>query len=171
LAVAGRFGAVLKFGILVAVLASSGIGFYYAVYVPRRDAALESERIAEEVRAEAERRTAQQRLLARQAAAAQRLADAEAAAQTRYQACLASAGAAHDASWAGECKQIADKTRQDHDNCSTKLHLPASYCDSAYVAGDDSPNCTLPTEIATVLDAALQRARNQCQRDNQAAAP
>jgi hypothetical protein len=170
LAVAGRFGARLKLGIVTAaLLASSGVVYYSAVYVPRRDAALESERMLKQARADADKRAAQQRLLAQQSAAQQRQADGRAAAQARYQACLADAGAVHDASWAAACKQNGDKVRQDHDDCLAKLHLPRSYCDSAYTVSDDSPQCTLPSEIATVLDAALQRARNQCLRDSQAA--
>jgi len=169
LTLAGRLGAVFNLGIVAAALVASGGVYYYAVYEPRRDAALESERMLERVRAEAGQRAAQLRLLAQQPAAQQGQTDAKAAAQARYQACLDGAGAVHDASWAAQCKQTADKTRRDHDDCLAKLHLPQSYCDSAYVVGEASPQCTLPAEIATVFDAALQRARNRCLKDSEAA--
>jgi hypothetical protein len=170
LAVAGRFGAFFRLGIAAAVLAGVALAYYYAVYAPRREAALESVRRLEKARAEAEERAAQQHLLAQRSAVEQGHTEAKAAAQARYQTCLAGAGTVHDTSWAAACKQTGDKARQDRNDCLAKLHLPQSYCDSAYVAGDDSPQCTLPAEISTVLDAALQRARNQCLRESQAAA-
>ena len=52
---AGRLGARLRLGIVTAaLLASSGVVYYAAVYVPRRDAALESERMLKQARADAD---------------------------------------------------------------------------------------------------------------------
>jgi len=93
----------------------------------------------------------------------------ESAAQTAYEACVNNARAVYDTSHAAECKRLAEQTGQDRADCLGKLKLPPTYCDLSYPARDDSPNCTLPAENATVIDAALERARYRCARENQAA--
>jgi hypothetical protein len=86
-----------------------------------------------------------------------------------YQACVAAAAAAHDASWATECKRVNERDRADYDNCLDKLKLPKTYCDSSYVIHDGAPTCALPPVIATVIDAALERARYRCVDQSKAA--
>ncbi len=94
---------------------------------------------------------------------------AKAAAEVRYQACVSGAAATHDAAWAAECKRLADQTEQDRANCLSKLNLPKAYCDASYAARDASANCTLPDQIASVLDAALEQARYRCVREREGA--
>jgi hypothetical protein len=86
-----------------------------------------------------------------------------------FQACLGPATAAHDASWATECKRVNARDRADYANCLDTLKLPKTYCDSSYVIHDPAPTCTLPPSIATVLDADLERARLRCRKDSNAA--
>jgi hypothetical protein len=86
------------------------------------------------------------------------------AADRQYQACLAGAGAVHDASRATECKRLAEQTDSDRANCLGKLNLPKIYCDASYAPRDPSANCTLPDEIGSVIDAELARARFRCAR-------
>ncbi len=86
-----------------------------------------------------------------------------------YQACVGTATASHDSSWAAECKRVNARDRADYDNCLDKLKLPKTYCDSSYTIHDPSPTCTLPPSIATVLDAALERARYRCLNESNAA--
>ena len=86
-----------------------------------------------------------------------------------YRACVGAASATHDASWAAECKRVNERDRTDYGNCLDKLKLPKTYCDSSYVIHDPSPTCTLPPAIATVLDAALERARYRCLNESNAA--
>ena len=151
------------------LLAGAGVGYYYAVYLPHRDAALaEAKRLAQE-RAEAERRAARERQLAQQEAADERRAAAQAAAAARYQTCVTDAGTAHDTAWAAECKRVAGKSAQDRADCLAKLSQ--TYCDAAYrtASTDASPNCALPPVIATGLDAELTRAKNLCARARDAA--
>ncbi len=93
----------------------------------------------------------------------------ESAAQTAYEACVNNATAVHDTSHAAECKRLAEQTEQDRADCLGKLKLPPTYCDASYPARDGSPNCTLPAENATVIDAELERARYRCARESQAA--
>ena len=93
------------------------------------------------------------------------------AAELRYQTCLNNVGAAHDASWADNCKSLAQKVAAAHADCLEKLKLPKTYCDASYGPRDASPHCALPADIATVLDADLALARDRCGQENKAAAP
>lgn len=159
----------LKLGMIASLLlASSSVGSCYAVYLAGRHAQLNNQQMLEEARANAHKRVAQARLLSEQRASEQRQSAKQAAAQTSYQTCLDSAGAAHDASWAAECKRIGEKALEDHAACLAKLNLPKTYCDAAYSSRDASANCALPPQVATVLDAALEQARHRCLRESKA---
>lgn len=98
-------------------------------------------------------------------AAGQSESAAESAADRQYQACLASARAAHDTARAAECKRLADQTDGDRANCLNTLKLPKIYCDAAYAPRDPGATCTLPGQAATVVDAELARARFRCARE------
>ena len=96
--------------------------------------------------------------------AADHSATASAAADDpQYQACLASAGAVRDAAQAAECKRLAEQAESDRANC-LKLNLSKNYCDASYAPRDSTAACKLPDEVASVLDAALSRARFRCAR-------
>ena len=167
---AAKIDALLKLSVIASLsLASSGIGYYYAVYLPRRDAELENERALEKTRAYAQKRAEQVKVAADQQVSARRQAMGTAVAELRYQACLNSAGAAHDVAWAAECKRIAEKALQDHANCLAKSKLSRGYCDAAYQNRDGSPTCTLPVATASDLDGGLNKARNRCLQERQAA--
>jgi hypothetical protein len=86
------------------------------------------------------------------------------AADQQFQACLADAGAVHDAARSTECKRLAEQTDGDRANCLGKLNLPKIYCDASYAPRDASASCTLPDEIGSVIDAELSRARFRCAR-------
>ena len=150
-------------------LASSGAGYYRAIYVPERDAALAQQRVEDETRAYAQVRAAQVRHEAEQHELEQRRATAKVAAESRYQTCLSGAGVTHDTSWAAECKRIADKVVEDRASCLAKSNMPQGYCAAVYRIRDGSPDCTLPVAIAADLDGSLTTARNRCQREREAA--
>jgi hypothetical protein len=170
LALAAKIGRFLKIGVIaVLLLGAGGAVYYYAVFLPRRDAVRADEERLEQARDAAAKHAEQERLLAQQQELEQRRAQQQAAAQVRYQACLTDAAAAHTASWATQCKSIADKTAADRDNCLSALKLPKAYCDSSYTVRDGSPTCTLPTATASVIDADLERARNRCLQESKAA--
>ena len=99
------------------------------------------------------------------------VAQQQGAAELRYQTCVNNAGAAHDASWAGNCKSLAEKAAAAHADCLEKLKLPTTYCNASYGPRDASPHCALPADIATVLDAELALARDRCVQESKAAAP
>jgi hypothetical protein len=172
---AARIGTLLKLGVMVAIVAASGAGYYYAVYLPRRDAARADAQKLEDARSAAAKRAEQERLLVQQQELEKRRVQAQAqallAAQARYQSCLKDADTAHAVSQAAQCKATADKASADRDNCLNALKLPKAYCESAYVTRDGSANCTLPPAAASALDADLERARNRCLQESKAALP
>lgn len=167
---AARIDAFLKLSVIAALLlASSGVGYYYAVYLPQRDARLDHERAQEQGRAEAEKFAKREQLAAEQKQSEQRRAEAKAGAESRYQTCLTSASAGHDESWAVECRRLAEKAAQDHADCLSKSKLSQEYCDAAYRKRDGSANCTLPLKVAADLDGGLTKARNRCAQERKAA--
>ncbi len=90
----------------------------------------------------------------------------EAVAENASETCINAARAVYDTSHAAECKRLADQTERDRANCLGALKLSPNYCDVSYPSRDGSPNCTLPSENATAIDAALERARYRCAREN-----
>ncbi len=89
-----------------------------------------------------------------------------AVAESAYETCINNARLVHEASNAAECKRLADQTGQDRANCLGKLKLSPSYCDVSYPPRDGSPNCMLPAANATAIDAALERSRYRCARED-----
>jgi hypothetical protein len=160
----------LKLGVAaLIVLAACGVGYYYAVYVPAREARIAHKRQIEQARVDAAARAAVERLLAEQEASRQRVAAAEAAAQDRYQGCLKDADAGHDVVWAAACQRLADQAQTERADCLANDQLPKAYCDSSYPPRDASSHCALPAEISSPLDADLTHARDRCLQDSKAA--
>jgi hypothetical protein len=170
LATRGGGSAVIKLGMIASLLvaAAAGGGNYYGIAVPERERAREAERQLDQARADAARRAAR---LAAEHDAQRGLGPQQAAAETGYQACLAAAGAVHESSWSAQCQRLADENARDRADCLAKLNLSKAYCDASYPARDGSAQCVLPEDLATVIDAALARARNRCIREREAAAP
>ena len=166
---AARIDALFKLSVIVALLlASSGVGYYYGVYLPHRDAQLANERALAQARAEAEKVARQEQVAAEQRQLAEHRAEAKAGAESRYQTCLDTASTTHDTSWAAECKRLAEKVQQDHDDCLSKSKLSQEYCNTAYRTRDGSANCALPLKVAADLDGGLTKARNRCTQERKA---
>jgi hypothetical protein len=129
---AARMNTVLKLSVVVSLLlASSGVGFYYGIYLPRRDAQLENERRQEKAQADAQKRVAQERSLAERKKAEQRQAETKASAEAHYQTCLNKANVTHETLWAAECKRLAEKALADHTEVAEgilRCVLPTSRC-------------------------------------------
>ena len=167
---AARIDALLKLSVIASLLlASSGVAYYYAVYLPQRDAEQDRESSLQKLNAYGQKRAGQERSAARQRETEQRQAEAKAGAGVRYQNCLDGARTNHDSSWAAACKRLADKAVQDHTDCQSIPNLPQGYCDAAYGTRDPSAHCTLPAEMAADLDGALNTARKACLQDRNAA--
>jgi hypothetical protein len=167
---AARIDALLKVSVIASLLlASSGVAYYYAVYLPQRDSEQDREIGLQQLHVYGQKRADQERSAAQQRQTEQRQAEVKASAGIRYQNCVDDAGTSHDASWAAACKRLADKVVQDHADCLTIPNLPQGYCDAAYTTRDASAHCTLPGEMAADLDAALSTARNRCLQERKAA--
>ncbi len=165
-----KIGTILKAFVVAALLpAAAGVGYYYGVHVPQRHAERDQVRALAQTEAYAQKRAAQLRFASERQEAEQRRAAAKAAAEARYQTCLLTADSTHDASWAAECKRMADKVVADHADCLSKPKLSPGYCDAAYRMRDGSSNCILPVAIASDLDGGRSRARNRCMREREAA--
>jgi len=166
---AARIDALLKLSLIASLLlASSGVAYYYAVYLPQRDSEQDRESSLQKLHAYGQKRADQERSATQQREAEQRQAEAKASAGIRYQNCVDDARTNHDASWASACKRLADNVVRDHTNCLSIPNLPQGYCDAAYGTRDASAHCTLPAEMAADLDAALNKARNRCVQERDA---
>jgi len=167
---AAKFDGILKLSIIASLLlAASGIGYYYAVYLPGRDAQLDNELILEKTQAFARKRAKQVRSLAEQQALEKRRSAEKAAADVGYQTCLDNASATRAAAWAEACQRIAETALENHADRLPKFKLSQGYCDAAYKTRDASANCALPVKIAADLDGTLTMARNGCLRERNAA--
>jgi hypothetical protein len=167
---AAKIDAIVKLGVVASLLiASSGVGYYYAVYLPGRDARLQDEQATVELLAYGQKRAKQVRSAVEQQQIEQRQAAQKARAGVRYQSCLDGALARHDASWSAACKRLAEQALQDHANCLAKSNLSRVYCDTAYRTRDGSAHCTLPVEAAADLDGDLNATRARCLRERDAA--
>jgi hypothetical protein len=167
---AGKIDAALKLSVIVSLLiAASGAAYYYALYLPDRDARLDRERASATLLAYGEMRVAQERSAAERQRSAQQRAAEKASAGIRYRSCLDNARTHHEASWAAACKRLADQAAQARNDCLTKENLSQAYCNASYRALDGSTNCTLPVEVAADIDGDLNAARNRCLREREAA--
>ena len=183
---AGKLDTFLKLSIIVSVLmASASVGYYYLVYLPRRDAQLdfqhqlerkgdEAEKRQERARAEAERSALREQVLkeleARQAAE-------KAAAQERYQDCLRLARSDYEATWAASCKEFGDIFRKSRNDCIKEHKITAGdmkkskqECGSwdQSIAEYSSSTCNLPRPRGTDIAASHEKARDRCLQENKA---
>jgi cell division septation protein DedD len=169
LTLAGKIDAILKRSVVASVLlASSPVGYYYLVHLPRQDAQFESERVLERLRTAAQKRAEQELSLFEQKASEQRAAEQKAAEErqalekaNRYQACLSRATDSYNASRLAACNRPREKIIKDQDDC-VKLGFSRNVCAMAHVVPEASPNCTLPRTVRLALDADVEKARDRC---------
>jgi hypothetical protein len=162
--VAGKADAFLKISLgLAFLLAAGSVGYHYAIYIPTRDAQLDNERRLEKAHAEFARRSAEERAQAERDAAEQRQALEKAAAQTAYDTCVARVNETYSATWASNCKSVAERARKDRAACGAE-----SWCDKIHPALDGGPNCSLPTVLASSINAELNRRKDRCLQESKA---
>jgi hypothetical protein len=170
---AGKIDAVLKLSIVASVLfASSSVGYYYLSYLPHRDARFEPARALEQLRAAAQKRSEREQLLLEQQVSEQRALEQQASEQRqsqekadRYEACLSHVTDSYNESRIAACNRLQDKVIKNHDSC-IKSGFREKVCDLAYVVRKPSPNCPLPSSIASDLDADAAKARDRCLEEN-----
>jgi hypothetical protein len=159
---AGKIDALLKLSIVAAVLlASSSVAYYYAIYLPQRDARIEARTNAEKAAAEQRRLEDEQRRSEGAAAADQRRIVEKAGAQMRYNQCLRGAQDEYDATWNANCNSKRQKLAENYAYCMSHLK-DQSYCSDLYKSTTASSNCTLPAYIADGLSTDLNKARDRC---------
>jgi hypothetical protein len=172
LTLAAKNNAILKISIVASVLlASSGIGYYYLVYLPQREVQFEPQRVLERFRAAAENRAAcaKQELslfeqkVSDQRAAEQKVIEKRQALEkaNRYQACLSRATDSYNTSRLAACNRTREKIVKDQDDC-VNLGFSRNVCAMAHVIPETSPNCRLPRTVALALDAGVEIARDRC---------
>jgi sRNA-binding protein len=163
-AVAGRADGFLKISLGLAFLVAAGsVGYHYAVYIPTRDAQLDSERRLEKAHAEFARKSSEERAQIEREAAEQRQAFEKAAAQAAYETCVARANENYNATWASNCKSLAESARKDRATCGA-----AELCDKIHPARDAGPNCSLPTVVASSINSELNRGKDRCLQESKA---
>jgi hypothetical protein len=174
LTLAGKIDAILKRSVVASVLlASSPVGYYYLVHLPRRDAQFESERVLERLRAAAKKRAEQEQSFFERQASEQRAAEQKAAEErqalekaNRYQACLSRATDTYNASRMAVCNRPREKMIKDRDAC-IKLGFSEKVCGMAHVVPEASPNCTLPRAVGLSLDAEVEKERDRCRDEDE----
>jgi hypothetical protein len=150
LTLAAKNSAILKISIVASVLlASSGVGYYYLVYLPQREVQFDPQRVLERFRAAAEKRAerAEQELslfeqkVSEQRAAEQKMAKERQSLEkaNRYQACLTRAADTYTSSRLAACNRAREKIIKDQDDCFN-LGFSRNVCAMAHVIPEASPN-------------------------------
>lgn len=158
----GKVDALLKISVALSVLAaSSGVGYYFGVYLPRRDARIEADQFAEKRRTERARQDALDRATAAQREAEARQAEAKALAQLRYDQCISAARRLYSANWAQSCRSELEQARASYTSCLRTL--TRDICDTTWKKemAESPTECALPASTAqrwgNERDKALQR--------------
>jgi hypothetical protein len=160
---AGKLDAFLKLSIIASVLlASSSVAYYYAVYLPDRDARIDAATAAAEQRRAEEKTAAEQRRAEEKAAAEERRSEEQTDAQMRYNRCLGKAEDVYNSAWASNCSSRGKEAQQKHDRCIADPRNDKELCDQHYQLLDASANCALPRTLASDLEASLNKERERC---------
>jgi hypothetical protein len=166
---AGSVDTFLKLCVGVSLLgAASSIGYYYAVYLPSRDAQFDRDRKLEAARVEYSRQTEQARLAAEKRDAEIEQAAAREAVHARYQNCVRRAEDFYSSSWANQCNRIADKAAKELKDCLSQGILNKGSCESIYGGRDSSPNYSLPRPVGSDLGDELDKSRKRCLDESRA---
>ena len=140
---AGRADGFLKISLGLAFLVAAGsVGYHYAVYIPTRDAQLDSERRLEKAHAEFARKSS----------------------QAAYETCVAQVDENYNATWASTCKSLAERTR----SLFRAACGAAESCEKIFPALDAGPNCSLPTAVASSINSELNRGKDRCLQESEA---
>jgi hypothetical protein len=169
----GLLDTLVKVSLIVAVaLAATSVSYYYVIYLPGRDAAIEARRASERAAeiAEADR---QQRLA--EAERKRRAAEKEtiefvhkAGVQARYERCIANSESLYSVRWDGTCERVEEMRRKNYAQCMSNPVMGKPFCENTYGESSPSKNCRLPTGLAKDLGADLEQSRNRCFQEFQA---
>jgi hypothetical protein len=166
---AGQLDAYFKLSIVAAVLlASSSVAYYYAIYLPDRDARIDAANAAAEQRRADEKATAEQRRIDEKASAEDRRSEDQQNAQWRYDRCLGAALNGYNSDWAGNCGSRHQEAAQQRAHCIADPRNDKERCAEHYPVPDGSADCALPRTLATDLETRLNKARELCLQQSKA---
>jgi hypothetical protein len=167
---AGGADAFLKFSAAVSLLlAASSVGYYFAVYLPARDAKLDSDRRVERAHADLARQAEEERTRSEKEATELRAAAGREAAKLNYQECLRFARSTYDNNWALNCKATSDKNRKGRADClatATSKDLVGG-CERIWPQVDPT-NCSLPRPLSSEINSDYDKARDRCLKESNA---
>jgi hypothetical protein len=158
----GVLNTLLKASIVVSVaIATLGVGYYFAIYVPKKDAAQDAERSAEVLRLNRSRAEQEPGTEDERAAAAQK----KLRISSRYEACVRDAELSYRYNATDKCRHIVEERRKMFDDCTRTLPQPT--CEAIHGTFNQSDNCALPTNLAKSLDDELEKSKNRCLQEFQ----
>ena len=150
--------AILKLSLaLGALLAGSGVGFYYGIYLPAQD-------IRHQTEAMTQRQTAAQkqtRALADQAKRQQ-------AAQAAYDDCVNFADLSYKRRWTQSCQALHDADQAAYDDCADDWFTTEAGCRAKHPVRP-ARDCGLPEHMALQIAGARGQRKTQCLAALQAA--
>jgi hypothetical protein len=150
-----RASAILKLAFAVAVLiAGSGIGYYYGIFLPGHIKAQEAARQADADEAEKARRAAEARIAAEAAKRQQ-------AARVEYQDCLNFAELRYKNRWATSCRAMHRSDVDDFEDCLDDFFSTEESCRRRHPIRPER-SCALPSQVAASLTDDRDRAKDQC---------
>lgn len=143
--------AILKLSLaLAALLAGSGVGFYYGIYLPSQDVRRQTEAMAER-QAAADRQT---QALADQAKRVQ-------AEQLAYDDCVNFAELAYKQRWTQSCQRQHDAAQAAYADCADDLFATESGCHAKHPVQPEQ-DCALPGAVAREIASARETRKAEC---------
>ena len=150
-----RAGAILKLCAALALLiAGSGVGYYYGIFLPN-EARLQAERREAEAEAgEQARRDAEARFAAEQSRRQQ-------AARVEYEDCLNFAELRYKNRWASACRAMHRSDVAEFEDCLDNFFSTEKSCRRRHPIRPER-GCALPSQLAAALAEDRDRAKEQC---------
>lgn len=160
----GGVDAFLKVAVGVSfLLGGFAVSYYFLIYIPERDAALDDQRrqaiISQQYREDRARKAAEEKEAAERAAADFRAQNV----QARYEECLRNAMTSYSVNWDTSCRAISDQNSKKRASCTFNKES----CDSMYPS-TPVKDCSLPQVVAAGWNETLEKARNRCLQESRA---
>ena len=154
--------AILKLAIALAVLlAGSGIGFYYGIFLPSQDIRRQTEAMAERKSVAEAQSQALVEQARREAEEAKRNAERAKAAQVEYNDCIGFAELSYKRRWAGSCQALHEADVAAFEDCADNLFSTERGCRAKHPIRPAS-DCALPARMARELTGARDTRKREC---------
>jgi hypothetical protein len=150
-----RAGAILKLCLALAILiAGSGVGYYYGIFLPGRTEVLESKR-------QAEADAARQARHAREERVAAEALKRQNAAKVEYEDCLNFAELNYKNRWSASCRAVHRTDLAEFEDCLDNFFSTEESCRRRHPVRPER-GCALPSQMAATLTEDRDRAKDQC---------